>query len=163
DRHHEIIGAAGDGVGRVADGLAAGGAHVLQPSDWLVRDLERLGEHEPGDAAGHGAEPVGVDLLRVDAGRLVRVASGVDEQVVGPLVPLLAEGRAAHADDGDAILDAVAGHASLLRFRYSAPRGGDATALGQRLRPSKGIISRDPSSTPSRQRTLTTALAAPVL
>ena len=115
DRHHQVVGAAGDGVGRVADGLAAGGAHVLEPGDRLVRDLERLGEHEPGDAAAHRAEPVGVDLLGVDAGRLVGLLGGVDEQVLGSLVPVLAEGRAAHADDRDAVLDAVAGHDVLLR------------------------------------------------
>src|SRR5262249_80534 len=67
-------------------------------------------------------------LLGVDAGRLVRIPGGVDEQVVGPLVPVLAEGSAAHADDGDTILDAVAGHAGLLRFWYSAARTADATA-----------------------------------
>ena len=32
---------------------------------------------------------------------------GVDEQVVGALVPVLAEGRAPHADDGDPVPDAV--------------------------------------------------------
>ena len=48
----------------------------------------------------------------VDAGRRERVAGGVDEQVVGALVPVLAERRAAHADDGDPVADPVRCHVS---------------------------------------------------
>ena len=46
---------------------------------------------------------------------------GVDQQVVGALVPVLAERRAPHADDRDAILDAVRSH---VRLSVSQPRTG---------------------------------------
>ena len=48
----------------------------------------------------HGAEPVGVDVVLVTPAEARRLAGGVDEQVVGALVPVLAEGGAAHPDDG---------------------------------------------------------------
>src|SRR5262249_58456182 len=88
-----------------------------------------------GDPAAKGAEPVRVDLLGVDTRRLVRIPGRIDEQVVGPFVPVLAEGRAAHADDRDAVLDAVACHGGLLARGYSAARVADATRPVRGCRP----------------------------
>src|SRR5262249_25999193 len=127
DRHHEVVGAAGDGVGRIAERLAARGAHVLEAGDGLVRYLERFGEHEPPDAPPHPPQPVRVDPMRVDSGGAMGFRRGIDEQILRPLVPVLAERRAAHADDGDAVLDTVASHGFPSGTRYTAARGPDAT------------------------------------
>ena len=80
-----------------------------------------IGERHAGLAdvllLDRGREPGGVDLVLVDAGVGERLLEGLDHQVVGLLVPALAELRAAHAEDGDLVLDA-SGHSSLPRFRH---------------------------------------------
>ncbi|MGR6997526.1 hypothetical protein ACU686_04455 [Yinghuangia aomiensis] len=70
----------------------------------LFLQLQRLGQDHAAHAGLRGAEPERVDVVLGDAGRLEGVLRGVDQQVVGALVPGLDEGRAAHADDGDAVL-----------------------------------------------------------
>src|SRR5262249_58379006 len=76
--------------------------------------VDGSGGHRAGRAAANRAEPVGVDPCRVEAGRAIGLARRVDEQVVGALVPVLAERRAAHAHDRDAVLDPPAAHDSYL-------------------------------------------------
>ena len=113
DGHGDVVGAGGDGVAGVAERLGAGGAVVLQAADRLVVDLERPRQREPALTREERAEPEGVDWAQLDAGRGQGLAGGVDQQVAGALVPVLAERRAAHADDRDAITNAVAGHQSV--------------------------------------------------
>src|SRR5205807_3433239 len=110
DGHGRVDGTGRDCVARVAERLRPGGAHVLQPGDGLVVELQRPREREPRDARAHGAEPVGVDVVLGDAGRVEGGCGRVDQQVLGALVPVLAELRAAHADDGDSIADALRSH-----------------------------------------------------
>ena len=57
------------------------------------------------------ADPGGLDVGAGDPGVRHRLLEGVDHQVFRALVPMFAERRAAHADDGDLVLDA-ARHAS---------------------------------------------------
>jgi len=54
------------------------------------------------------------DDLLIEAAEGAVESAGIDEEIVRTLVPMLAELGAPHADDRDAILDAVAGHAVLL-------------------------------------------------
>ena len=68
--------------------------------------------------------------VRVGAGAITEIGVGSppeiksDEQVVDALVPVLAERGAAHADDGDLVLDAVRAHrASPSSSRASAITG----------------------------------------
>jgi hypothetical protein len=97
----------------LAERLGARGAEVLDVRDRLVVDLERDRERQARELT-HRAEPVGVDVVRLHAGRLVGLIGGVDQEIVGAFVPMLAELRAAHADDRDPILDAIACHDVLL-------------------------------------------------
>ena len=70
------------------------------------------------------AEPERVDVVeRRRRPTLSASWDGVDEQVVDALVPVLAEGRAAHADDRHAVPDPVAGHAKLLLVYASEGSG----------------------------------------
>ena len=110
DRHRDVVGTRRHRVRGLAQRLGAGGAEVLDPGDRLVLELQRAGERDAAHAALRGAEPVGVDVVLVDAGRRVRLVGGVDEQVVEALVPVLDEGRAPHPDDRDPVLDPVASH-----------------------------------------------------
>ena len=107
DRHRDVVRAARDRVRGVAQRLRRGRAEVLDVRDRLVVQLQRTGERHAAHARHRGAEPVRVDVVLRDAGRGEGGLVGVDEEIVGALVPLLAERRAAHADDGDAVLDAV--------------------------------------------------------
>ena len=50
------------------------------------------------------------DVFLLHAGRRERLLGRVDQQVVGALVPVFAEGRAAHPDDRDLVFDAVRTH-----------------------------------------------------
>jgi len=47
DRHHDVVGAGGDRIARVAEGLRPRRAVVLDPGDRLVVDLQRAAEREP--------------------------------------------------------------------------------------------------------------------
>src|SRR5205823_2964277 len=97
-------------VARVAEGLGAGGAHVLEATDRLVVDLHRPRQGESADARAHRAEPERVDVVELDAGRVEGGGGRVDDQLVDALVPVLAEGRAAHSDDRYAVSYPVTRH-----------------------------------------------------
>ena len=112
DSHRNVVGARGDGVGGAAQRLRAGGAVVLHVGDGFALDLERTSERDATVPGHGGAEPVGVDRVLVDAGGSEGLVGGVDHQVVGALVPTFAERRAAHPDDGNAVLDPVRTHVS---------------------------------------------------
>jgi hypothetical protein len=107
DRHRQVVGTRGDRIAGVAERLRPRRAHVLQAADRPVVDLQRPAQREAGEARAHRAEPEGVDVIEADAGRLQRRRRRVDEQVVGGAVPVFAERRAAHADDGDLVADPV--------------------------------------------------------
>jgi hypothetical protein len=68
DGHGHVVGAAGHGVGRVAEGLRAGGAVVLHPGDGPVADADGLGQADARHRRLGRAEPVGVHAVAVDAG-----------------------------------------------------------------------------------------------
>ena len=149
DRHDQVVGAGRNRVGGVADRLAASGAHVLEPGDRLVLDLERLGERQARDAAAGGAEPVGVDVVRLDSGGAVGLLHGIDQQIAGAAVPVFTELGAAHADDGYAITDSLAGHwCSLVVLRTGPSLSGvvpiDLSASGA---PSRSSCVRLPQCT----------------
>src|SRR5262249_30214626 len=100
------------GVRRVAQRLGAGRAVVLDPGDGLAH-LEWTGERLR--AGPHrGAEPKRVDVILLQADGVERVLGRPQEELVGPLVPVLAELGAAHADDGDVVPDPVRAHGALL-------------------------------------------------
>ena len=88
-------------------------------------------------------DPVRVDVGLRDAGRRERVADRVDEQVVGALVPVLAERRAPHPDDRDPVADPVTRHR----------RASSACSLDGRL-PLSGAVgpSRSNCGPPARWR-----------
>jgi hypothetical protein len=77
------------------------------PSRCLLLGPEGAGEGEPGHPGAHRPEPERVDVAQLDVGRRRRRRGGVDQQVVGGFVPVLAESGTAHAHDGDLIPDAV--------------------------------------------------------
>jgi hypothetical protein len=112
DGHGHVVGPGGHGVAGLTQGFGAGGAEVLHEADRLVDQLQRAGQVHPARARHDRAEPVGVDVGGRDACRLVGRVRRLDEQVVGTGVPALAEAGAAHADDGDLVLDPVRTHVS---------------------------------------------------
>ena len=59
------------------------------------------------DVVERVAHPGGLDVGTRDSRVLERLFEGVDNQVLRTLVPMLAKGRAAHADDRDLVLDAA--------------------------------------------------------
>src|SRR5665213_2557636 len=69
DGHGQVVGARGDRIAGVAEGLGAGGAEVLEPRHRLVVDLERLGQGHPRHPGGHGAQPERIDIVEGHAGR----------------------------------------------------------------------------------------------
>ena len=113
-----VGGAGRHGVDGAAEGLGAAGAVVLdarhrnerQPQRHRQRGC-RLADVLLLDRRG---KPGGVDLLGVDAGVGDGLGVGLHHQVVGLLVPALAELGAAHADDDDLVLDAFCHGAILL-------------------------------------------------
>jgi hypothetical protein len=107
DGHGHVVGTGRDGVRGLAQRLGPGGAHVLDPGHGLALELQRLGQHHAAHAGLRRAEPVGVDVVLGHARAREGVVGGVDEQLVDALVPVLGEAGAAHADDGDAVADAV--------------------------------------------------------
>ena len=112
DGHGHVVGAGGHGVAGLAQGFGARGAEVLDQAHRLVDQLQRAGQVHAAGARHGGAQPVGVDVLGLDARRLVGRVRRLDEQVVGAGVPPLPEAGAAHPDDGDLVLDAVRAHVS---------------------------------------------------
>jgi hypothetical protein len=70
-------------------------------------DLERPAQREARQPRTHRAEPEGVDIVDRDAGTGERGGRRLHEQIVGALVPVLAEVRAAEPHDRHAIADAV--------------------------------------------------------
>ena len=109
-RHGHVVGARRHGVRRRPQRLGPGGAVVLDPGHRLVAELQRTGQRDAAHAALGRAEPVGVDVVLGDAGRGEGLRAGVDDEVVEPLVPVLGEGRATHADDGHLVPDPVRAH-----------------------------------------------------
>ena len=107
DGHHHVVGARRHCVGSVAECLRAGGAHVLEPGDRLVVELQRLGQRQARDARAHRAEPEGVNVVLFDARRCVRLVCGVGEHVIDAAVPVLAELGATHSDDRDLVANAM--------------------------------------------------------
>ena len=110
DRHDQVVGAAGHRVRGVADRLAACSAEILDARDRLVGNLQRFGEQQARQAARQRPHPVRIDLLPLDLRRGAGLERSLHQQVPWTAVPVLAEARAAHADDGDAVADSVAGH-----------------------------------------------------
>ena len=107
----DVGGAGGHRVDRAAERLGAAGAVVLHPRH---RDEGQPQRHrQRGRRLADvllldcGGEPRGVDLLGVDAGVGDSLGVGLHHQVVGLLVPALAELGAAHAEDDDLVLDAL--------------------------------------------------------
>ena len=123
--HDHVIRSGGDCVTSVPERLGAGGAEVLHPGDRLVVELERAGQREARQARRHRPEPEGVDVGQGDPRGGRRLLHRFDEEVVDALVPVLAEGGAAHPDDGDLVPDSVAGH----QADTSIPVVGDAMGL----------------------------------
>ena len=108
DGHRHVVGAGGHRVAGVAERLGAGGAEVLDVGDRLVVDLQRPAERE----ARTGPSPSCRARTRRRRRARCRPTAApsdddVDQHVVGRPVPVLAEGRAAHADDGDLVADPV--------------------------------------------------------
>src|SRR5258708_38810002 len=86
----------------------------------LVRNLEWLGERQARASRTHRAEPIRVDVVRLEPGRFISLVGGIHEQIFGTLVPMLAELGASHSDDRDAVLDSSACHGKF--SSPSAPR-----------------------------------------
>ena len=131
DRHRGVVRATRHRIRGVANGFRRCRAEVLDVRHRLVVQLQRTGERHPAHARHRGAEPVRVDPVLVDAGRRERLLGRVDQQVVGALVPVLAERRAPHADDRDLVLDSVRTHVMLLS---PGPAGLSRSSYGCRRR-----------------------------
>ena len=110
ERERDVDRAGGDRVHRTAERLGAGRAVVLHARDRDVRQAQRHGERHARLAdvllLDRRAEPRRLDLLALDARVLQRLLEGVDHQVLGVLVPVLAELRAPHAEDHDLVFNA---------------------------------------------------------
>ena len=118
ERQRDVGRAGGHGVDRAAERLGAAGAVVLHPRH---RDVGQPQRHRQRHARladvllldGRG-EPRRLDLVLVDAGVGDGLLEGLHHQVVGLLVPALAELGAAHAEDRDLVADAGCHRVSLL-------------------------------------------------
>src|SRR5207237_9133046 len=94
------------------------------------------GDTDPQDmlveAAYDAYEDAGLEdrHKQIEAGVLVRLVGRLDDHVLGVLVPVLAELRAAHADDGDLVADGVRVHGDPL----SAPACTSSSSSASRPR-----------------------------
>ncbi|CAB4324734.1 unannotated protein [freshwater metagenome] len=119
DDHDEVVGAGGNGVGGLTQRFRAGGAIVLNARDRLVLQLQRTGERDAAHGALGGSEPVGVNVVLGDASRGVGLIGCIDHEIVEALAPVLDEGRAAHADNSDAVANSMTSHGSASPSRSS--------------------------------------------
>src|SRR5262249_18007834 len=123
---------------------------------------------EAAVAGEEGAEPERVDVTEGDARGAERLLGGVDQQVAGALVPVLAERRAPHAHDRHPIPDPVARHASPPWLRPARMVTGPVSIIksraqasrSTRIAPSGGIVRGSGSSTRS-PRSLTMRAGVP--
>ncbi len=123
DGQHHVVDAGGHGVGGGPDGLRPGGALVLHVGHRDVGQLERR-RHDGAGLAGEDAPPPGrLDVLGTYPGILEGLVGRVDDHVLQALAPVLAELDAAHADDGDFVLDALHGLFPRLARPGRAPAG----------------------------------------
>ena len=111
DGHGNVVGTAGHGVSRLPQRLRTSGAIVLDASHRLALQLEGRGKHDARTAGNGHSEPVGIDLLLGDANRCQHLVGRIDQEVVPAEIEVLPERGARHANDGDAVLDAIRAHA----------------------------------------------------
>ena len=103
ERERDIAGSGSNRVDRAAKSFGAAGAVVLHPRHRNEGQSQSLGERNAGLAhmllLDRSGEPGGLDLVLPDAGVHDRLLEGFDHQIVGFLVPALAEFRTAHAEN----------------------------------------------------------------
>ena len=116
DGERNIASARGHGIGRSAQGLGAGGAHVLDAGDGDAIEPQRVGGGQRAvahvDVVERIADPRRLDLVALDPGIGQRLGEGLDHQPIGTHIPALAKAGAAHADNGDLVLDTLCHQAS---------------------------------------------------
>jgi hypothetical protein len=111
ERQRDVGRARGHRIDRAAKRLGARRAIILDARHRDVRQAQGHRQRHGGLAdmllLDGGGEPGRVDLLRLDAGVGDRLDIGLDHQVFGVHVPALAEFRAAHAENGDLVANAL--------------------------------------------------------
>ncbi len=111
ERQGEIDGARRHRIDGGAQRFRAGRAHVLDSRNRNASQPQRMRQRQRAvadiDVVERVAHPRRLDPAARDSGVRQRLLEGLDHQVVGTLAPMLAEVRAAHADDDRLVLDAA--------------------------------------------------------
>src|ERR1700684_3452839 len=82
-------------------------AASIRRSSRPLSKCSRNGVHDMPTMATRSLMPFRSDVLLGDAHRCQHLVGRVDQEIVAALVEVLPERGARHADDGDAVLDAI--------------------------------------------------------